>query len=899
MIANENNDFCDSKNSCRLVECLGKIFQNQTERREYFLKILAEKLKDPEFRKKEDFPSGNDEDVLFLSDPPYYTACPNPFISDFIKFYGKIYNPDEDNYKKEPFTIDVVAGKNEAIYRLPSYHTKVPPKAIKEYILHYTNPGDIVLDAFCGTGMTGVACLQLDTIDKLPEENSNIGKRHAILIDISPTATFIASILNSPLLPELAMGAKSNLAKIINEEIYPLYNSMWGQKIQPFDYAVWSDWGVCKECGESFRLYDSVVDYDHQKMLDEYNCPNCRALLRSNSQKKAFSTIFDPWLGKPINIAKTTMVLLSHKVGNRAIRRDATKEDIDLADEIGNNPLSKVPIELPYSHMTHERNNLPVYWGITHIHHFYTRRNFYALSKLASIPDPQARKAALFAVLAVHENNLTRRNRFYIDPRRPHGSPIGPLSNTLYVPTLQVEVNIGKKITSVLDEIQKLKNAWPVSYSMVSTQSATDLKQIPDNSIDFIFTDPPFGGNINYSEQNILTEYLLKVFTNNKEEAIINTVQKKGLVEYQEIMESCFREYCRVLKPGRWMVVEFHNSANAIWISIQHALESAGFVVAAVAILDKIQTTLHQDLNKNSTVNKDLAITVYKPNGGLEERFRIKAGTEEGVWDFVRTHLRQISGFGSIERQNRLLFDRVVAFHLRRGVTIPISASEFYAGLSERFPERDGMYFLPEQAAEYDKNMMKSKEMLQLQLFVTDEASAIEWLRQQLSRKPQTYQEIQPNFMKASSGWSKNETRIDLKELLEQNFLNFEGDGEVPSQIHSYLSSNFKDLRNLSKTDLDLIEKSKDRWYIPDPRKAIDLERLRERALLKEFHLITESKKRLKEFRIEAVRVGFKKCYDEGNYKTILEIANKLPSNIVAEDSWLLMYTDLARSRQL
>jgi hypothetical protein len=67
------------------VECLGITFPNDEARREYFLKQLEEKLKDPEFRKIEGFPIGEDEDILRLSDPPYYTACPNPFLSDFLR----------------------------------------------------------------------------------------------------------------------------------------------------------------------------------------------------------------------------------------------------------------------------------------------------------------------------------------------------------------------------------------------------------------------------------------------------------------------------------------------------------------------------------------------------------------------------------------------------------------------------------------------------------------------------------------------------------------------------------------------------------------------------------------------------------------------------------------------
>ncbi|RLB92499.1 MAG: hypothetical protein DRH50_09560, partial [Deltaproteobacteria bacterium] len=96
------------------------------------------------------FPHGEIDDILNLSDPPYYTACPNPFIADFTKHYGKPYDPNVP-YNKEPFAADVSEGKNDPIYNAHSYHTKVPHKAIMRYILHYTEPGDVVFDGFCGT----------------------------------------------------------------------------------------------------------------------------------------------------------------------------------------------------------------------------------------------------------------------------------------------------------------------------------------------------------------------------------------------------------------------------------------------------------------------------------------------------------------------------------------------------------------------------------------------------------------------------------------------------------------------------------------------------------------------------------------------------------------------------
>ena len=112
----------------RPVECLGMFFENDEKRREYFLEKLREKLKAPKFRKIEGFPIGKDEDILALSDPPYYTACPNPFIEDFIKYYGRPYDPLSDDYRREPFAVDVSEGKGDRSYYIHTYHTKVPPR---------------------------------------------------------------------------------------------------------------------------------------------------------------------------------------------------------------------------------------------------------------------------------------------------------------------------------------------------------------------------------------------------------------------------------------------------------------------------------------------------------------------------------------------------------------------------------------------------------------------------------------------------------------------------------------------------------------------------------------------------------------------------------------------------
>ena len=399
-------------------------------------------------------------------------------------------------------------------------------------------------------------------------------------------------------------------------------------------------------------------------------------------------------------------------------------------------------------------------------------------------------------------------------------------------------------------------------------------------------------------------EAWLKTRTSVDNDCVLNYVHKKDLSFYSNMMLRAFRTYSRILKPGRWITIEFHNSQNAVWSAIQQAIESSGLVIADVRVLNKQQRSFNA-VNRAGAVDQDLVISAYKPTNGLEQTFEIGAGTEAVVWDFIRTHLGQLPVFVSkdgkveiiSERQNFLLFDRMVAFHVQRGVAVPLSAAEFYQGLNQRFSERDGMYFLPDQVAEYDRKRITVRDVLQLQLFINDENSAIQWIRQQLLTKPQTSGELKPQFMQEIGGWLKTEKLLELDELLEQNFIKFDGKGPVPEQIHAYLSTNWKELRNLPKEDPTLVAKARDRWYVPDPRKAGDLEKLREKALLKEFEEYKEAKKKLKVFRLEAVRAGFKKAWQDRDYAVIIAVAEKLPTNVMEEDPKLLMWYDQAVTR--
>jgi hypothetical protein len=294
-------------------------------------------------------------------------------------------------------------------------------------------------------------------------------------------------------------------------------------------------------------------------------------------------------------------------------------------------------------------------------------------------------------------------------------------------------------------------------------------------------------------------------------------------------------------------------------------------VVADTRVFDKKQGSYRQVTARN-TVKRDLIISAYKPSVETLERFSLVAGSPEGAWEFVREHLGHLPISEGVrgevrvvrERMADRLYDRMVAYHVHRGVTVPLTAAEFYSGLEQRFPVRDDMYFLPEQVEGYERQRMTVKELVQAELFITNEQSAVQWLRQFLKRKPRPYAEIQPAFFsELQAGLPDWEALPELRDLLEQSFL----------------------------------QDDQGRWFVPDPKKAEDLERLRTRALLKEFDAYRTGKGKLDRFRSEAVRAGFKDAWARRDFATIVAVGKRLPEDAFVEDEALLYYHDNARRR--
>lgn len=910
------------------VECLGQTFPSEHSRREHFTKLLAEKLKDPAFRKIEGFPQGTDEAILAMSDPPYYTACPNPFLEDFVRHYGKPYDPSV-KYSREPQTIDVSVGKTDQIYRAHSYHTKVPHLAIVPSILHYTEPGDIVLDGFGGSGMTGVAAQwcavspsayrhELETEwRKQGKAAPQWGARKVVVNDLSPAATFIATNYNLPFDVQAFSKAGSELLKEAENELGWMYETLHSDGVTRarIEYTVWSEVLSCSSCAGELVFTDVALDEDTQRVDDVITCPHCGAKGTKEQMDLTFESFLDPATKTAEKRPKRVPAFIQYRIGKTKFEKKPDPQDLKVLQRIQSLPIpDDFPVDrLPDCQMTRVGRMRTT--NTAAVHFMFLDRPMQSMAflwrKAKQHPDQRVRQMLMFFI-EQGIRGMSVLNRYKpIQHGRIGGSQVGlDLPGVFYVPSIISEVSPWAQFEGKLDRLVKAFSTFKtnVGNAIIGTGSA-HATSLPKDSVDYIFTDPPFGENIYYSDLNFLVEAWHGVTTTPASEAIIDRVKKKGINEYQHLMQKCFAEYFRVLKPGRWMTVVFSNSRASVWNAIQVSLQQVGFVVAEVTALNKVQGSFQQVVSPN-TVKQDLVISAYKPNGGLEERFSRNGATAETVWDFVQTHLKQLpavkvtSGYPQellniVERDPRRIYDRMASWFIRHGTMVPISTPEFLAELPVRFREMDGMVFLPDQLVEYEKARSRIPQVKQAELFVSDERSAIDWLTNFLLKRPSTRSEIHPEYIpQIGSAKRKGEIIPELDQLLEDNFLKYDGIGEVPSQIHSYLSSNHKDQRGLDKSDPALVAKAKDRWYVPDPNKAQDLEKKREKALLKEFETYKAfSGRKIKESRLEVLRAGFRAAWAAKDYQTIIGIADKLPEETLQEDEKLLTLYDLALTR--
>ena len=545
---------------------------------------------------------------------------------------------------------EISAGKNTYTYDAHTYHTKVPPQGIATVISKYLPSGGIVLDPFSGSGMTGVAARYLGY--------------DVVLNELSPAASFISYNFLASIDTDDFHGAIFHILK----ELDGLQQSLYLTKCRECGsnslllYTIWSYFLECNSCHKSFLLWDHCRKYGNSvrehRILSKFPCPNCGREVNKSKLRRNQSV--------PVRVGYRCC---SRKIVEHSLTNEDYKQ-IQYAQRILNSFLADVPQnDLPDG----VNLNQPKRHGFDTVDKLYTPRNLVACAaiwrEIRRITDPALAAATAFVFTSMYQR-VTRLSEY----RFWGGS--GNMAN-FNVPHISNEANVFVTFERKAETIRKHLVATVPSYrgcSTIRTGSATSLEFLPDESIDFIFTDPPFGSNINYSEMNLLWESWLGAFTNCTAEAIVNRIQSKDIEAYCVLMTHCLTEAFRVLRTNHWMVLVFMNSSNKVWNALRRSIDTAGFSIQYVNIFDKQHGTFKQFVSEN-TAGADLMIHCQKTVAHKHQRNSTRSAK---VSNFVKRERERGRlprfPFVHVERETeidyRTLYSRYVATAIQDGLAI-------------------------------------------------------------------------------------------------------------------------------------------------------------------------------------------------------------------------------------
>jgi 16S rRNA G966 N2-methylase RsmD len=813
-------------------------------------------------------------------------------LEEFLKRRVKPYDPAADDYDRPPFAADIKEGKNDSIYNAHSYHTKVPPRSIIPYILHYTKPDDLVLDLFCGSGMTGVAAQMCaappgDILEQFPELKDRVGPRACILNDLSPAACHIAYNYNTPVdvnalkkeferikaaikdefdwlygtehyepaigdyaisNPEVLTRLKNpppesqkdptQPSSLLEEDAevpktwtllsrsdveqrlgYPVSDLSRDQTWKDLDvsqveewicipatiqYTIWSDVYRCegfitteeftgkvskrgknvgkpivskkrvvRGCGQEFALYDVAMDKETTKVFKQFQCPECH----------------QEWAVDKLTLVRADPAEVVYQFLGRRVRSDGSLMHSKVRRKLSMCDREKVQgicqRELPYWYpktllVPGEQGNPFIKRGLVSVDQLYTARNLFASARLwrefDSVSDTRVRKALQFLFTAVSARNLTRMTRY-----RQRGNEA--LAMRLFIPHFQAEMNPLKVLAGKYDDITSYfsTNSFFAGSVLVTTGPAQEITWLSDSSIDFIFADPPFGRNIAYAELNVLWEAWLGRTTDVPKEAITSNGRKWGVESYTEKMRNAFKEMFRVLKPGRYAMIEFNNGDPELGLfeHIKQAALDAGFQITNMMILDKEHKSFNQMvgvMRGEDTVDKDVVFNLHKPAVAPNQLSAEDHDLGQQVADTVRQHLQTLperikaepAKYSDDHRTTATINSMLMNTLIPRGVSVERLNLPYIERVCSRYFRKIGQHWYLRGEAVTNGN---SGGLIREEIAVKDEVSAIEWLRQKVQMHPLLVGELKPLWMRATGLLAVEVSQqLDLEVLLRENF---------------------------------------------------------------------------------------------------------------------------------
>ena len=501
------------------------------------------------------------------------------------------------------------------------YPTKISPEAIAVYIACMTKPGDTVLDAFSGSGSTGIAALlcehpteQMRALATRFGVEPTWGKRNAVLYEIGTYASFATKTLLNGISASEYKKAVDSFVKEAGELLGAVYATVdpEGQE-GVIRHVIWSDMLICPTCNSEISYFEYGTTRNPVSFVDQISCPHCGQ--RHNVADMPFATeeYYDRMLESKVERKKRIPAWIYGTTNGKNWDRAANETDIAEYRELEKSiKVSSTPKSIAWG----ELHRAGYHFGINYLHQFYTTRNYAVMLKLWNLAEtyPEIIADTLkLLLLSYNATHCTLMTRVVAKKNSKDFVLTGAQSGVLYISKIPVEKNIllglKRKAKPFYDAYSQLEKC--TGRVDVHNASSADMSE-DDNSIDFVFTDPPFGDYIPYAEVNQINELWLQTQTKRADEVIISASQNKGISEYQSMLSAVFCETQRVLKNEGHAAVVFHASKAKVWDAFSKAITGADMQVVFSSVLDKKQASFKQIVSEGSVQGDPLFLLKKK-----------------------------------------------------------------------------------------------------------------------------------------------------------------------------------------------------------------------------------------------------------------------------------------------
>ena len=572
------------------------------------------------------------------------------------------------------------AKRTGPLYGAFPYPTKISPETIALYIATHTKPGATIFDGFAGSGTTGLAALLCENpSEDLRNEAARLGlrvewgARDAVLYELGALGAFIGKTLTNPPDAEEFQRAADYTLNEVEKEFGWIYTAEdINGKRGAIRHIVWSDVVRCPSCRLAATLWDSCVSLGPARIESQFTCPFCTHMTTLDAVERITDQFSDELTGELVEHRIRRIARIYGITGKKRWSRAPTNSDLELLDQVAQEQIPEcVPnLIIPWGDLYRSGYHC----GMSRIHHFYTRRNLIAFSRLwerASTFQGALSDAIRFWLLSYNASHATIMTRVVAKSGQKDLVVTSAQPGVLYVSGLPVEKNLFHGLRRKLSTIANAFGTIHGRQGNVSVhQKSSCAVDLPDSSIDYVFTDPPFGGNIPYAEISLLNEAWLGRFTNNTEEVIISGSQNKTIADYQQLMAATLSEVNRILKPDGKVTLVFHSASADVWNALQAAYSDARLNVEYAGVLDKKQGSFKQ-VTTIGAVRGDPVLLLGK-NPAPENQ------SEDNVWIVAEKLNRAALKLGPSEQTAERLYSRFVNHFLKNHQKVPLDASEFY-----------------------------------------------------------------------------------------------------------------------------------------------------------------------------------------------------------------------------